>query len=348
MIPGYKNWEFLDDGRDWSSAVPPPSGRAFPLQNPLPPPLTEDQKALRELQEMNKRSTFILSYPLPEDHPSMRQRAPKPTPKQARVIVPPPPPPPPPQPALADVLRSPAEAREEERRRRTSRRAQLVAVVPPVGPRPRPVVAASPPPTQPQWELADFSFEALSRLDPAPTPVAVVAPPRPRPIDSTPPVVVPPPPTVPVARAAPGVGAIVFGAGAGGTLYPGAISAPTVVADPTTAFATPPRVGHVPTPAPRGPGPWQLTDYSYESLLALGEGMAVCTGLKKKQLDRYGPRPYDGDANVACAICIDDMRAGEPSLTVRCGHCFHHKCIIQWLLRSNRCPTCRFEIPRME
>ena len=29
------------------------------------------------------------------------------------------------------------------------------------------------------------------------------------------------------------------------------------------------------------------------------------------------PRPYDGDANVACAICIDDMRAGEPSPT-RC------------------------------
>ena len=95
------------------------------------------------------------------------------------------------------------------------------------------------------------------------------------------------------------------------------------------------------------PGVWQISDFSYEALVELGS-MAVSTGLKKKQLDRHGPRPYQGPAESPCAICLEELRVGDPTLTVVCGHCFHHTCIVQWLLRCNRCPTCRFEIPRME
>ena len=94
---------------------------------------------------------------------------------------------------------------------------------------------------------------------------------------------------------------------------------------------------------------WELADFSYEALLELGT-MAVSTGLGKKQLAKYAPRPYDGSGagEPTCTICLEDMSIGQPSLTIRCGHTFHHVCVVQWLARSNKCPTCRFEIPRCE
>ena len=99
-------------------------------------------------------------------------------------------------------------------------------------------------------------------------------------------------------------------------------------------------------------GGWEMTDFTYENLLALGS-MAVCTGLGKAQLASYKPVPYRGpqDKGVAseeCIICLDTLEAGVPSLRIACNHVFHHSCAIEWLAKANKCPTCRFEIPRKE
>ena len=57
-------------------------------------------------------------------------------------------------------------------------------------------------------------------------------------------------------------------------------------------------------------------------------------------------RTLEQDSEEFCAICQDEMHAGEMlrQLTV-CHHEFHRSCIDNWLLnRSVRCPTCRFDV----
>ena len=155
-------------------------------------------------------------------------------------------------------------------------------------------------------------------------------------------------------------------------------------------------------PAAAGGGAgWEISDFSYESLLDLGS-MAVPTGLEKAQLAQYKPVKYSGPAEAKfkettvppiktkpsdskvgavrktsapvisktpastsskrptskpptssaeeatedCSICLDSLVAGDESLRIGCGHVFHHPCLLAWLARTNRCPTCRFEIPR--
>ena len=114
-----------------------------------------------------------------------------------------------------------------------------------------------------------------------------------------------------------------------------------------------------------GGGQWELQDFSYESLLELGT-MAVSTGLDKKQLERLRPVPYQGCKGSKfrtaegrppssscqqvrleeCSVCIEEVLLGSPSLELGCGHTFHFNCIVPWLARTNRCPTCRFEVLR--
>ena len=118
---------------------------------------------------------------------------------------------------------------------------------------------------------------------------------------------------------------------------------------------------------------WEINDFSYEALLDLGS-MAVATGLDKRQLERYkpvlltksnqqqllsasgrstttkgsSPQPVNIGDTDDCSICLEPMEEGERVLTIQCKHLFHYPCIIQWLARTNKCPVCRFEIPRKE
>eukprot|EP00758_Cryptobia_borreli_P002100 Tbor_TRINITY_DN2782_c0_g1::TRINITY_DN2782_c0_g1_i1::g.15248::m.15248 len=97
-------------------------------------------------------------------------------------------------------------------------------------------------------------------------------------------------------------------------------------------------------------GEWEISDFSYDRLIDLGS-MAVCTGLSKKQLERYKPYqlvlPSRADIED-CAICLEPLVEGGRVLKIQCQHTFHYPCIIQWLARTNQCPVCRFEIPRTD
>jgi hypothetical protein len=139
-------------------------------------------------------------------------------------------------------------------------------------------------------------------------------------------------------------------------------------ARPTLPVATGRRRG----PGGAGGGQWELQDFSYEALLELGS-MAVSTGLDKKQLERMKPVAYAGCASSKfrrgrvpsasgsreaggsgrpertleeCAVCIEEISLGSKVIELGCHHTFHFECIIPWLARTNRCPTCRFEIIR--
>ena len=45
-----------------------------------------------------------------------------------------------------------------------------------------------------------------------------------------------------------------------------------------------------------------------------------------------------------CNICLEMYKEGQISIKLDCGHCFHEKCIIQWLKMRNTCPVCRHEL----
>ncbi|CAI0452623.1 unnamed protein product [Linum tenue] len=52
-----------------------------------------------------------------------------------------------------------------------------------------------------------------------------------------------------------------------------------------------------------------------------------------------------GSDNSTCAVCKDDMSAGEKAKLLPCTHRYHEECIVPWLNIRNTCPVCRHELP---
>jgi hypothetical protein len=50
----------------------------------------------------------------------------------------------------------------------------------------------------------------------------------------------------------------------------------------------------------------------------------------------------------SCAICLSDYENGEQLRFLHCGHHFHDKCIVQWLLNNKTCPFCKKEIDQKD
>jgi len=46
-----------------------------------------------------------------------------------------------------------------------------------------------------------------------------------------------------------------------------------------------------------------------------------------------------------CPVCLAEYEEGEPMRKLPCDHCFHPKCILPWLEKTNSCPLCRHELP---
>ena len=52
------------------------------------------------------------------------------------------------------------------------------------------------------------------------------------------------------------------------------------------------------------------------------------------------------EMDMTCSICFEDCTCqetgfGESTLTLTCGHNFHHSCVVPWLHSNNTCPMCR-------
>ncbi|XP_066374288.1 RING-H2 finger protein ATL32-like [Miscanthus floridulus] len=57
-------------------------------------------------------------------------------------------------------------------------------------------------------------------------------------------------------------------------------------------------------------------------------------------------QPPRGSA-VLCAVCLEDVRAGEMVRQLpACRHLFHVDCVDVWLRSHRTCPLCRCELPR--
>ncbi|XP_077256048.1 E3 ubiquitin-protein ligase TRAIP-like [Temnothorax americanus] len=47
---------------------------------------------------------------------------------------------------------------------------------------------------------------------------------------------------------------------------------------------------------------------------------------------------------ILCIICHDLLISSEDIFFTCCGHVFHHRCLLQWLERSETCPQCRAKV----
>ena len=70
-----------------------------------------------------------------------------------------------------------------------------------------------------------------------------------------------------------------------------------------------------------------------------------CKGVTKKgkTCSLKGPycRHHCKITGSECSICLENIRPLY-SLSVRCGHVFHNKCINKWIIHGgNSCPMCR-------
>lgn len=52
-------------------------------------------------------------------------------------------------------------------------------------------------------------------------------------------------------------------------------------------------------------------------------------------------QPRQQQRSFTCAICINNALTENPTV-IRCGHCFHYECLIEWLRYSSTCPVCRY------
>ena len=61
--------------------------------------------------------------------------------------------------------------------------------------------------------------------------------------------------------------------------------------------------------------------------------------------DKYCKKDKNGKIELpSCCICLSDIKKGEETVLLPCGHMFHWNCCFDWLKNNNTCPMCRFEI----
>ena len=67
--------------------------------------------------------------------------------------------------------------------------------------------------------------------------------------------------------------------------------------------------------------------------------------LKRFNLEERYCKKNNGKIEMPnCCICQSEVKIGEQTVLLPCGHMYHWDCCLHWLKTNNTCPICRFEI----
>ncbi|KAJ1281458.1 hypothetical protein BS78_04G307400 [Paspalum vaginatum] len=68
-----------------------------------------------------------------------------------------------------------------------------------------------------------------------------------------------------------------------------------------------------------------------------------CWIIGLRRLARRGRRPQQAGAEACdeCAVCLEELRAGDVVARLPCAHRFHWSCAVPWVQAASRCPVCR-------
>ena len=66
-----------------------------------------------------------------------------------------------------------------------------------------------------------------------------------------------------------------------------------------------------------------------------------------RQLPTVSVTPEDlvDENNRECCICFEEHKIRDKVSRLPCAHIYHPQCIVQWLVKNNTCPQCRYELP---
>jgi hypothetical protein len=56
-----------------------------------------------------------------------------------------------------------------------------------------------------------------------------------------------------------------------------------------------------------------------------------------KMTDKYCINNSGSIEQTICSICISDIKEGEETILLPCGHMYHSKCVVEWLNQNNAC-----------
>ncbi|KAG6788320.1 hypothetical protein POTOM_004384 [Populus tomentosa] len=104
------------------------------------------------------------------------------------------------------------------------------------------------------------------------------------------------------------------------------------------------------------PPPYTFTLYSAgfyleDPSLRLAETLSDNEGPKaqsasKESIENLEEVKIDrGSSNLECPVCLETISTGSEAKRMPCFHIYHGKCIVEWLMNSNTCPVCRYQMP---
>lgn len=59
---------------------------------------------------------------------------------------------------------------------------------------------------------------------------------------------------------------------------------------------------------------------------------------------RRRPPAAESEAEAECAVCLEELRAGDVVARLPCAHRFHWSCAVPWVQAVSRCPVCRAHV----
>ncbi|XP_062221688.1 E3 ubiquitin-protein ligase EL5-like [Phragmites australis] len=59
---------------------------------------------------------------------------------------------------------------------------------------------------------------------------------------------------------------------------------------------------------------------------------------------RLGRRSAPAEEASECAVCLEELRAGDVLVHLPCAHRFHWACAVPWVQAASRCPVCRAQV----
>jgi hypothetical protein len=54
--------------------------------------------------------------------------------------------------------------------------------------------------------------------------------------------------------------------------------------------------------------------------------------------------PPAAEAEAECAVCLEELRAGDVVARLPCSHRFHWSCAVPWVQAVSQCPVCRAHV----
>lgn len=70
---------------------------------------------------------------------------------------------------------------------------------------------------------------------------------------------------------------------------------------------------------------------------------SAAVGEREKQRGR-GAETSAELAPATCAVCVEQIYAGQRVSRLACAHVFHARCLLTWLQRADSCPNCRLRL----